>query len=146
MASHLHHEARRSSTDDIDAKDILEMNAAGNPQAAYEIFLTNERGRLSQAAIDHIMKKAERCCAEDEPNRPTLRPTGREAFTMRKTLTGKAEEQIRRLRRGEIEAEASTELISSRGHRLLVLVVSARLKELCMDLCHNSIGLVAKGL
>ena len=42
MASHLHHEARRSSTDDIDAKNILEMNAAGNPQAAYEIFLTNE--------------------------------------------------------------------------------------------------------
>ena len=34
MASHLHHEARRSSTDDIDAKDILEMSAAGNPQAS----------------------------------------------------------------------------------------------------------------
>ena len=34
MASHLHHEARRSSIDDIDAKNILEMNAAGNPQAS----------------------------------------------------------------------------------------------------------------
>merc|ERR1712039_748687 len=78
-------------TYDIDANGILNVSAADKSTGkSNQITITNEKGRLSQAEIDHMLQEAEKYRAEDEQNKAKIEAkNGLEnyCFTMRNTLS-----------------------------------------------------------
>jgi len=77
-------------TFDIDANGILNVSAQDKSTGkANQITITNEKGRLSQAEIDRMLREAETFKNEDERNRSKVEAkNGLEnyCFTMRNTL------------------------------------------------------------
>merc|ERR550532_1457175 len=77
-------------TFDIDANGILNVSAQDKLSGkTYQITITNEKGRLSEAEIERMVQEAEKYRAEDETNKDKIEAkNGFEnyCFTMRNTL------------------------------------------------------------
>merc|ERR1712217_243925 len=78
-------------TFDIDANGILNVSAQDKSTGeSNQITITNEKGRLSQAEIDRMVREAEKYRAEDEQQKVKIEAkNGLEnyCFTMRNTLS-----------------------------------------------------------